>query len=227
MQGSCVEFVVLEGDNLTSIFPGVSLTIFGYQINSMHLFASLSILIILPTVLMKNLRLISYVSGALQYPCFVLFTVLSEPLLTVFFFFLAASGVILTVVLILCLLFIGTFDGVGFHHSSKLINWSGIPFSAGIYGFCYSGHTVFPNIYQSMADKRKFTKVLVIRYHDCGLLKSSYHPFSVSHALGFYFFHLNSFLFIIAVSVFVLYFMLVLPFWDFLCLVKTQCPSLL
>lgn len=111
-----------------------------------------------------------------------------------FFAFLAASGVILTILLLLCLFFVGTFDGVGFYHRSKLINWSGIPFSIGIYGFCYSGHSVFPNIYQSMADKRKFTKAILIRYRDCCLLKSSYHLFSVANALYFYVFHLNFFL---------------------------------
>lgn len=75
-----MEFIILEGDNLTSIFPGTSLTIFGYQIDSMHLFASLSVLIILPTVLVKDLRFISYISGALQYSTLLhALTLLSKP----------------------------------------------------------------------------------------------------------------------------------------------------
>lgn len=76
--------------------------------------------------------------------------------------FFAAGGVIATVMVVICLLLIGTVDGVGFHHNGPLVKWSGIPFAIGVSGFCYSGHSVFPNIYQSMADKTKFTKAVVI-----------------------------------------------------------------
>ncbi|KAF8730152.1 hypothetical protein HU200_017124 [Digitaria exilis] len=136
----CVEFINLEGDNLASIFTSTTFDWHGIHADGRHFFGVLFALVVLPSVWLRDLRVISYIS---------------------------AGGVFATLLVFLSVGLVGATGNVGFHMTGKAVKWDGIPFAIGIYGFCYAGHSVFPNIYQSMSDRTKFNKALYICFAIC------------------------------------------------------------
>lgn len=74
-----------------------------------------------------------------------------------------AGGVFSSILLALCLFWVGSVDGVGFHSGGQALDLSNLPVAIGIFGFGFSGHAVFPNIYSSMKDPSKFPLVLLAR----------------------------------------------------------------
>ncbi|WVZ06404.1 hypothetical protein V8G54_019750 [Vigna mungo] len=127
-------FLILEGDNLSNLFPNAKVHIAGLAIAGKQFFVILVSLIILPTVWLDSLSLLSYVS---------------------------ASGVFASLLIILSITWTAIFDGVGFHHKGTLIHWNGLSTAISLYAFCYCAHPVFPTLYNSMTNKHHFTNVLI------------------------------------------------------------------
>ncbi|XP_062202039.1 amino acid transporter AVT1C-like [Phragmites australis] len=134
LYASCVEYITLLGDSLSSVFPSAHLAFTGIYLNAHNLFAITMALAILPSVWLRNLSLLSYLS---------------------------AGGVVATITVIVCLFWVGIGEGVGFHPSGTALNLTHLPVALGLYGYCYSGHSIFPNIYSSMKERSQFTFVLV------------------------------------------------------------------
>ncbi|RLN31124.1 vacuolar amino acid transporter 1-like [Panicum miliaceum] len=134
LYASCVEYITLLGDSLSSVFPSAHVAFTGINLNAHNLFAITMALAILPSVWLRNLSLLSYLS---------------------------AGGVIATVTVIVCLFWVGIGEGIGFHPSGAAVNLTHLPVALGLYGYCYSGHSVFPNIYSSMKDRSQFPFVLL------------------------------------------------------------------
>lgn len=63
VQASCVEYIILESDTLSSLFPNAQINICGFLLDSHHLFALMTTLVILPTVWLRDLSILSYISG--------------------------------------------------------------------------------------------------------------------------------------------------------------------
>ncbi|KAK9283515.1 hypothetical protein L1049_011761 [Liquidambar formosana] len=69
LQACCVEHIILESDNLSSLFPNAHLSLGGFELNSHRLFALMTTLAVLPTVWLRDLSVLSYISG--KYSNFV------------------------------------------------------------------------------------------------------------------------------------------------------------
>ncbi|CAN1238213.1 Amino acid transporter AVT1C, partial [Linum grandiflorum] len=139
----CVEYIILESDNLSSLFPNAHFNLFGIYLDAHHLFAFATTISVLPTVYLRDLRILSYIS---------------------------AGGVIASVLVVLCLFWAGLVDQVGIHSKGTVINLGSLPVALGLYGYCYSGHAVFPNIYTSMARPNQYPFVLLVCFIICTML---------------------------------------------------------
>lgn len=133
-------FLILEGDNLHNLFPGFNIKLMGLRLNGKQSFMASVALVIMPTLWWDSLSVLSYVS---------------------------MSGVLATAVTLGSISWVGAFDGIGFHQSGKLINWSGIPTALSLYAFCYGAHPVLPTLYSSMKSKHQFNNVLLISFILC------------------------------------------------------------
>lgn len=58
-----MEYIILESDNLSSMFPNARINLLGYVLDSRHLFALATTLAVLPTCWLRDLSLLSYISG--------------------------------------------------------------------------------------------------------------------------------------------------------------------
>lgn len=127
-------FLILEGDNMSNLFPDMDFYIYGTHIAAKTGFVILVAIIILPTSWLNSLSILSYIS---------------------------ASGVLATVIILSSIFWAGAIDGVGFQEKGKIVNWNGIPSAISLYAFCYCAHPVFPTLYTSMRNQHQFTKVYI------------------------------------------------------------------
>ncbi|KAF7107710.1 hypothetical protein CFC21_108302 [Triticum aestivum] len=137
-----IDFMILEGDNLEKLFPSVDFHVAGVKIGGKQGFVLIFSLLVLPTTWFRSLSALAYVS---------------------------VGGIVASVVLIAAVIWVGAFDGVGFHERGVLVHWAGIPTAMSLYSFCFSGHAVFPMIYTGMSNRKMFPTVLLLCFIICTL----------------------------------------------------------
>ncbi|TKY53498.1 Vacuolar amino acid transporter 1 [Spatholobus suberectus] len=142
LYAACIEYIIVESDNLSTLFPNAHISLGGIEINSHILFAIVTSVALLPTVWLRDLRILSYVS---------------------------ACGVIATILVVLCLFWVCLVDNADIHAkgTTTTFNLATFPVAMGLYGYCYAGHAVFPNLYTAMAKRSQFPAVLLICFAIC------------------------------------------------------------
>ncbi|CAL5351306.1 unnamed protein product [Camellia sinensis] len=143
LYSSCVEYLIMMSDNLSALFPNAQINFNGIHLDSYQMCTIISTLFILPTVWLRNLSLLSYIS---------------------------VGGVFTAVLVSLCLLWVGVVDQVGFHPIGLPLNLAKLPVTIGLFGFCFGCHSIFPNIYSSMKKPSQFPSVLTISFVTSGVL---------------------------------------------------------
>ncbi|GAV76563.1 Asp domain-containing protein/Aa_trans domain-containing protein, partial [Cephalotus follicularis] len=141
LYAASVELVIMMSDNLSTLFPNAYLNLAGIlYLDSHQLFAITATLIALPTVWLRDLSLLSYLS---------------------------VGGVVSSMLVMLCLLWVGVMDEVGFHPGGTALNLADLSVAIGIYSYAYSGHSVLPNLYSSMKEPSRFPMVLIASFIFC------------------------------------------------------------
>lgn len=141
-----VDLMILEGDNLSSLFPTASLNLGWIILRPNQVMLILTAICILPTVLLKDISFLSYLS---------------------------ACGVLASLLVVVAVGWIGVANGTVFSERGTLFRWTGIPVAIGMYSFCFSGHTVLPVIYCAMKDRSQFSKVLAVSFSISTILYAS------------------------------------------------------
>lgn len=154
----------MMSDNLSASFPDARVDFAGIHLDSYQICAIVATLVILPTVWLRNLSLLSYVSSAIMtsYLCHFLEHLFLQTSDLIYLNF-AVIGVMTMALVVLCLFWVGVASDIGFHLTGKALDITHLPITIGIYSFCYGGHSVFPNIYSSMENPSQFPSVLAIR----------------------------------------------------------------
>ncbi|KAK9714912.1 hypothetical protein RND81_06G130200 [Saponaria officinalis] len=73
--------------------------------------------------------------------------------------FLSTGGIVMSIVIFITVACSAIFGFVKANHSIPVLHLNKIPQVSGLYIFSYAGHIVFPDIYKSLKDPARYTKV--------------------------------------------------------------------
>ncbi|CAA2957493.1 vacuolar amino acid transporter 1 [Olea europaea subsp. europaea] len=138
-----VSYTISLHDNLATIFLGTKINLGWNHLQTSQILTAIAILVALPTLWLRDLSSIS---------------------------FLSTAGILMSLVIFATVACTAVFGGVKANHSIPALQLNNIPAISGLYIFSFAGHIVFPNIYTAMKDPSKFTKVSIVSFSTVTLL---------------------------------------------------------
>ncbi|KAK7306392.1 hypothetical protein VNO77_44330 [Canavalia gladiata] len=134
---SLVSYTISLHDNLITVFLGTNLKLHLAKFSTSQLLTVVAIFISLPSLWIRDLSSISFLSSA---------------------------GILMSLLIFLCVAATAIFGGVQPNHTIPVLHLHNIPSISGLYVFGYGGHIVFPDLYKAMKDPSKFTKVSIVSF---------------------------------------------------------------
>lgn len=144
---SLVSYTISLHDNLATVFAGTQLRLPAWaSLYKSQLLTMMGVLVALPTLWLRDLSSIS---------------------------FLSSGGILMSIVIFTSVSCTAIFQIVKANHSIPALHLRKIPAISGLYIFSYAGHIVFPDLYKSMKDPTKFTKVSIVSFASVTALYAS------------------------------------------------------
>ncbi|XP_050235816.1 amino acid transporter AVT1H [Mercurialis annua] len=143
-----VSYTISLHDNLKTVFSGnkfIFMLSWG-NVSASQWLTMVAVLVAVPSLWIRNLSSIS---------------------------FLSSGGILMSVVIFLSVAFVAAFGGVEGNYEIPVLELRKIPAISGLYIFSYAGHIVFPDLYKSMKEPAKFTKVSIVSFASVTALYTS------------------------------------------------------
>ncbi|KAL0392557.1 UNVERIFIED_CONTAM: Amino acid transporter AVT1H [Sesamum radiatum] len=139
-----VSYTISLHDNLAIVFMGVDLR--WAHLTTSQLLATIAVLVALPSLWLRDLSSIS---------------------------FLSTAGILMSLLIFVTVAGTAIFGGVRANHDIPPLQLHNIPAISGLYIFSFAGHIVFPNLYTAMKDPSKFTQVSIVSFSMVTILYTS------------------------------------------------------
>ncbi|KAL9232707.1 hypothetical protein vseg_007784 [Gypsophila vaccaria] len=130
-----VSYTISLHDNLNMVAIGIPFEV--PILDKSKLLTVIAVLVTLPSLWLRNLNSIA---------------------------FLSTGGIIMSMVIFITIASTAIFGIVKANHSIPILHLNKIPQVSGLYIFSYAGHIVFPDIYKSMKDPARYTKVAIVSF---------------------------------------------------------------